>query len=369
MAGFECEFQVQPPEVLPNKCPVCLLILREPYQATCCGKSFCKECVESVKTRSNKCPTCKTVDFFSYPNLGLQQSLYDFRVYCTHKSRGCEWTGELRELDNHLNSDPPADKALQGCLYTVLSCPLCPPGRETTCRLPRKDMEAHISGNHKTLDMLLELAQMQSFKLEIQSLKAKLEESEAEKLALKCHVTELEERPSKVNAKQDSVLSYSEQWPVGPGEVFLTNFELRRKMGEAWYSPPFYTHPHGYKMCLEVHCNGRNAGMGSHVSLFVNLVQGEYDEQLKWPFCGDVTIQLLNQEGGRRHCKRTVHFHDWCQTTGGNGGSGGGRMTEVGVVGGCGLGFPTFVAHTELRPKLLKNDCLRFRVSKIKLKL
>ena len=363
MAGFECEFQVQPPEVLQSKCPVCLLVLREPYQATCCGKSFCKECVENVKARSNKCPTCKTENFFSYPNLGLQQSLYDFHVSCTHKSQGCEWTGELRELDNHLNSDPPADKSLQGCLYTAIECPLCPSDGET--KLSRKDLKAHITGDHNTLDMLLEVAQLQSFKHEIQTLKAKLEESEAEKLALKRHITELEEKATNVDLKRkESVLSYSEQWPVGPGEMFLTNFELRRKTGEEWYSPPFYTHPHGYKMCLEVHCNGKNAGKGSHVSVFVSLIQGEYDERLKWPFCGDVTVQLLNQEGSRRHCTRTVHFRDRTPVSGACGG-----VVEVGVVGGCGLGFPTFVAHTELRPKLLKDDCLRFRISKIKLKL
>jgi hypothetical protein len=81
----------------------------------------------------------------------------------------------------------------------------------------------------------------------------------------------------------------------------MNNGELRRKLqlSEEWYSPPFYTHPHGYRMCLEVHCNGKNMDKGSHVSLFVNLIQGEYDEQLKWPFCGEVTIQLLNQEDGR----------------------------------------------------------------------
>ena len=365
MAGFECEFSVQPPEVLQNKCPICLLVLREPYQATCCGKSFCKECIESVKVRNNRCPTCKTKDFFSYPNLGLQQSLYDFRVYCSHKSKGCEWIGELRELDNHLNSDPPADKSLEGCPFTAIKCSLCKSGSEM--KLLRKDIKAHITDNHNTLDVLLEVAQLQTYKLEIQSLKAKLQEAESEKLSLKHHVSELEEKLTKIDLKRDSSSSYSEQWPIGPGEMFLTNFELHRKMDEEWYSPPFYTHPRGYKMCLEVHCSGKNAGRSSHVSVFVNLMQGEFDEQLKWPFCGDVTVQLLNQEGSTRHCTKTVHFRDRAPPTTASVGCS--RVAEVGVVGGSGLGFPMFVSHADLRPKLLKNDCLLFRISKIKLKL
>ena len=117
MAGFECDFVDKPPKAVQFECPICLLVLREPYQATCCGKSFCKECIEPLKANSQPCPTCSGTERFAlFHNLGLQQSLYDFHVSCTHKSQGCEWTGELRELDNHLNSDPPADKSLQGCL-------------------------------------------------------------------------------------------------------------------------------------------------------------------------------------------------------------------------------------------------------------
>ena len=143
MAGFECEFVEQPPQIIQTECPICLLVLREPFQVTCCGKSYCKECIEQIKASTQDCPTCNVRNIFSYPNLGLQQSLYDFHVYCTHKSKGCEWTGELRELDNHLNSDPPADKFLEGCPFTVINCPLSCAGCETgVCR---KDVKAHVN--------------------------------------------------------------------------------------------------------------------------------------------------------------------------------------------------------------------------------
>ena len=98
-------------------------------------------CVQLVRLRT----------FSVTPNKGLQQSLYDFQVYCTHKSKGCEWTGELRELDNHLNSDPLADKSLEGCPFTVINCPLNSAGCEV--RLPRKDMKTHI--NSKLLNQLM----------------------------------------------------------------------------------------------------------------------------------------------------------------------------------------------------------------------
>ena len=149
MAGFECEFVEKPPKAVQFECPICLQVLREPCQATCCGTSFCRQCADQAKARNQVCPTCSGRNFNLFHNLGLQRSLYDFQAYCTHKSKGCEWTGELRELDNHLNSDPPADKTLQGCPYTPIKCPLscadCVEG------LPRKNCKAHVSDNFDKL--------------------------------------------------------------------------------------------------------------------------------------------------------------------------------------------------------------------------
>ena len=140
LAGFECEFVEKPPRTFQSECPICLLVLREPYQAICCGKNFCKRCIHCIKAANQVCPTCNDKDFTLFVNKGLQQSLYDFQVYCTHKSKGCEWTGELRELNNHLNSDPQADKSLQGCPFTLIKCPL-----NCETKLTRQDMPFHLN--------------------------------------------------------------------------------------------------------------------------------------------------------------------------------------------------------------------------------
>ena len=41
-SGFECQFVEEPPRSLQSECPICLQILRDPYQTTCCGYAFCK---------------------------------------------------------------------------------------------------------------------------------------------------------------------------------------------------------------------------------------------------------------------------------------------------------------------------------------
>ena len=125
MSGFDCEFVEKPPKIFQTDCPVCLLILCEPYQVTCCGKSFCKECIGKIKARSQPCPTCKQDKFEFFPNKGLQQPLYGFAVFCSNKERGCVWEGELGQLHQHINSNPDKEKLSVGCAYTNIVCLFC----------------------------------------------------------------------------------------------------------------------------------------------------------------------------------------------------------------------------------------------------
>eukprot|EP00117_Sycon_ciliatum_P001512 scpid73724/ scgid5690/ TNF receptor-associated factor 3; CD40 receptor-associated factor 1; TRAFAMN len=61
------------------------------------------------------------------------------------------------------------------------------------------------------------------------------------------------------------------------------------------YSPPFYSSPCGYKMCLRVYLNGDGTGHETHVSLFFAVMRGDFDGLLRWPFQQKVTLMLLSQ--------------------------------------------------------------------------
>ena len=122
--GYECEF-VERPQELQTDCPIYLVVLREPYQVTCCGYSFCRTCIERIRTNKMACPTCNEATFSAFPNKGLQRSLYSFRIQCVYQKSGCEWTGELRELDRHLNLNPELNKLLIGCAFAAVTCTHC----------------------------------------------------------------------------------------------------------------------------------------------------------------------------------------------------------------------------------------------------
>ena len=46
-------------------------------------------------------------------------------------------------------------------------------------------------------------------------------------------------------------------------EFTLTEFSKRKQLYNRYYSPPFYTHPQGYKLCLSLHANGDGKGLGT----------------------------------------------------------------------------------------------------------
>lgn len=61
------------------------------------------------------------------------------------------------------------------------------------------------------------------------------------------------------------------------------------------YSPSFYTHVNGYKMCARLYLNGDGLGRNTHLSVFFVMMRGNYDSLLRWPFRQKVTFLLLDQ--------------------------------------------------------------------------
>ena len=131
---------------------------------------------------------------------------------------------------------------------------------------------------------------------------------------------------------------------VAPVELIMTDFEQHRKDDDEWFSPPFYTNPNGYKMCLKVAANGWAEGKGTHISVYVHTMRGEFDEQLKWPFRRDITVQMLNWE---EPYARTISFDDTTVD-----------FTASRVMYGeraeIGQGFCRFASHFDIQSKYLK---------------
>ena len=239
-----------------------------------------------------------------------------YPVDCPNKGLGCQWAGEQQYLPKHLE---------ESCPMRVMKCEFSFAGCEVECQ--RQHMQTHLEENVKV-------------HLDIVSCRTKQQQSQ-------------------INSMMAALSQLTSI--LGPSTVMvMTDFERHMDRNDFWYSRPFYPYFGGYKMCLCVCANGTGDGEATHVSVFVDLMRGEYDDQLKWPFRGDITIQLLNQSRDEGHREMVVTFDD---TT---------SDEYAGRVVGkerapSSLGYQQFIPHTELTTKnksYLKNDCLEFKVSK-----
>ena len=210
-----------------------------------------------------------------------------------------------------------------------------------------------ILGTNATLT-----AQFQDIKKEKQHLEQRVTElEEVNKLIVK-HPSASKPAPDQPSSKQPSTYLTGTVKPTG-AEFTMTGFEEYKREYAIWYSPHFYTHPGGYKMCLRVVANGDAHGKSTHLSAYICLMRGEFDDQLKWPFRGDITFEILNQENHGDPCSKVLPFDDTA-----------GKSCARVIGKECdkyGWGFGQFLPHAELRPKYLKNDCIKLRIRRIHL--
>ncbi|XP_059826863.1 TNF receptor-associated factor 2-like [Hypanus sabinus] len=121
----------------------------------------------------------------------------------------------------------------------------------------------------------------------------------------------------------------------------------------SFYSPHFSTHPFGYRLCCRVYPNGDGAGKGSHLSLFLALVRGDYDEVLPWPFRQKVTLLLLDQ-AGQRHLRESFSPDPLSSSFQK-------PRSHMNVASGC----PTFARHELFQKEpgqYLRNDTIYIKV-------
>ena len=126
--------------------------------------------------------------------------------------------------------------------------------------------------------------------------------------------------------------------------------------------PPWFQEKKERNMCLRVDANGGNEAKGTHVSKHINLMRGDNDDNLKWPFKGTIEVSLLNQLEDRQHLRRQLWSPDADIPEDARG-----RVT-VGERAVVAWGFPGFIALRDLAYKgdrkcqYLKDDILFFRV-------
>ena len=299
------------------QCPVCLEIVLQPVQ-TSCGHLFCKKCVRGV----TKCPTCRK-QFNRMPDHFNNRRVRSLRVKCPFTANGCKWVGDLGDVGDH---------EAVWCEFQTKPCPYC-----DFTTIQKEELQEHLktcdshtfqcpngcgaAPSRRGLDQHLEECPEQLVRCKFSMLGCDAEiprkamerhvatSAEHSTEFLLQHVMKLTDLVSQLCAKSGvSNPLVQKTWLMNnvirrepPWVVKMTGFQEKSK---EWYSDPVHSHFGGYKMCLRVDANGNGDGQGTHVSVFVYLMQGDNDDNLKWPFKGTIKVSLLNQlEDGQHHTK------------------------------------------------------------------
>ena len=438
--GYDYEFIDPPQNSL--ECSICLLTLRDPHVISCCGNHFCHTCIGRIQGDGKPCPLCNEPNFNTLLHKGVKREVNALMIHCRWRHLGCDWEGELGQLEEHLH--PGVGSKGKGCGYVIVECVYkcgdrferrmiqdhelddCPrrPMKVQMSRLARK-FEASLRANDKKLNEVIAEnkiikdenkaihAENQSTKAEVQALhtenkatRAKVQALHTENKATRAEVQALhtENKATRaeveaIHAENRSVKAENERLTkcipelekeqggtkqkarqieekhdnlereldtriipasVPPFYFSIVNYEHYKEVDYRWRSPSFYSHPGGYKLYCNAYPNGVDDVKGTHLSLFVYIMRGEYDDQLKWPFNGVVTIEMFNWGTNEWDYCNDITLDDSVPITN--------RRRVVDGISGSGLGFFTWITSKELAEKYLQEDVIRFKVTKVEVK-
>ncbi|XP_019854917.1 PREDICTED: kinectin-like [Amphimedon queenslandica] len=151
-----------------------------------------------------------------------------------------------------------------------------------------------------------------------------------------------------------------------PVEVLMTSFASHHKSNKHWYSPGFYSHHNGYKLCLRVRANGESEGSETHLSIYIHLMRGEYDDTLKWPVRGRVNLELFKRKHDKNHFAGKIEFNNDSNPEA-TGRVINGILLRSGTAAFVGEGGATFIPQGLLFKDYVKDDSIRIRITSVDL--
>ena len=249
-----------------------------------------------------------------------------------------EKDGQLQEKDRQLQEKDrqlqEKDVRLQGKDRQLLVKDLLL--KEKDKRLQEKDLQLQEKDD-QLKDMIKQL-QVKNMKLD--DLSRKLEHVE-------CVVAHIHDKVC-----DDVVLSYT-----------MTGFKQIKDNKDQWFgrkqwfSPPYFTHINGYKMCFEVDLKGI---FEKSLYIYSYMMRGPYDNHLQWPFKGKVIVRLLNQcDDGDQYHYDYVFYYKYSDK---------GERVTSGELGDylssqtSQLPLDQLGYNPNTNCEYLKNDCLKFVV-------
>ena len=143
----------------------------------------------------------------------------------------------------------------------------------------------------------------------------------------------------------------------------LHSFERSKAKGSTSFSgPSFYTGKNGYQLQTMIFPNGYDKEVGKCVSVYARLRKTDHDNDLIWPFNGELKIELVNWREDNNHKSCIIRFNESIPEAATSKFIPGSNVAELS------WGYSSFIEHSQLtynssnNTKYLHNDCLLFKV-------
>ena len=336
-------------------CKICHLPSRNAYLSVCCGHTFCKSCLDEIKhgrtSCAKVCPVCRDKKFSAFRNKQVDRKIRSLRVFCINKKKGCDWQGELNDINGHLSDGCMYEsigctngcgKTLQRqcltqhtateCSHRKINCPHCNlsgihqfvtgdhmrecpkvvipcPNHCETDNILREDMDEH----RKVCS--LEVVSCKYMKLGCGTRMARNEVEKHGKEKMEEHLCMTTERLEKLESVVAQLVWFSQLTSkaasdstvnIAPVIFRITGFTDKRSARARWYSTSFYTMNEGYDVYAEV------LFADSYLMVYIALGDNDDDDDLSWPFRGRFNVAILNQINDDNHYLRKIFFDDQC---------------------------------------------------------
>ena len=364
------------------------------YNCEFCGKY--SETYETVETEHfpvcpqypvmcpNKCPQVKVARSkldFHLKNLCEHQD----NVVCAMEFAGCHEKLLRRNMHTHLQKNLTDHMILLGKMFDSYKQTVSDQFESLPTSLAnptQNGVKNDDSANSQPIDHnVVEILEAKD--TEIKKIKAELHRLQKDKedqnnsmlMIIDGLRRSLERQEERLIASEENNLNFTKE--ISRLRLFLPSplpltytigkYEQLKQANKWWYSRPFYSHYCGYKFGMFVFCNGVLDGKDSHISVFLYLVRGEYDDELEWPFKGSITVQLLNQRSDRGHHQKVIKFTDETPPSVSS------RLLDV-EMAKEGNGPTQFISHADLSynsekdTEFIRDDSLKIRVSSISVK-
>ena len=158
-----------------------------------------------------------------------------------------------------------------------------------------------------------------------------------------------------------SLQTHTMPLPVPPFYFSMANLNQYQSNGLEYSSESFYSHPGGYKMKVCVFPNGFSDSKGTHMEIFVGIVRGEFDDHLRWPLNGRITVQAYNRTTNQWSNEYTIVLNEKvCDPKYVK------RCVDV-LEHGC-IGTSQFLSLLELKNDYVKaTNIVRFRITRVEI--